>query len=85
MVSNEAMKILVEEAVTLLMKDDPNWDKGLEGLAKEDVIEIMKNVTKVYADCRVFALMPPFAIVYDKTDESIERIIRAAMVLNPIK
>ena len=85
MLSNEVMEILVKEAVTLLMKEDPNWDRGLEGITKEDVMQVMKKVTEIYADCRVFALMPPFAIVYDKTDESIERIVKAAMVLNPIE
>ena len=83
MLSDEAKKILVKETVTLLMKEDPNWDQGLEDLSKEDVMQIMKNVTEVYADCRVLTLS--WKLVYDESEETIERTVKAAMILNPIK
>lgn len=81
MISKEAKKILVKEAVIKLMKDDSDWNKTISELSKEDILEIVDYVTDIYADCRVLAIS--YANVYNKNDdETIERIVDSAISLN---
>ena len=81
MLSKEAKKILVKDAVIKLMKEDSDWNKIISELPKEDILEIVDYVTDIYADCRVLAIS--FAKVYNKNDdETIERIVNSVINLN---
>ena len=81
MLSKEAKKILVKDAVIKLMKEDSDWNKTISELPKEDILEIVDYVTDIYADCRVLAIS--FAKVYNKNDdETIERIVNSVINLN---
>ena len=81
MLSKEAKKILVKDAVIKLMKEDSDWNKTISELPKEDILEIVDYVTDIYADCRVLAIS--YAKVYNKNDdETIERIVNSVINLN---
>ena len=81
MLSKEAKKILVKDAVIKLMKEDSDWKKTISELPKEDILEIVDYVTDIYAECRVLAIS--YANVYNKNDdETLERIVDSVINLN---
>lgn len=80
--SKEAMEILVKDVIRELVWDNPDWDKKLRELPKEDLIEVMKNVTEVYAEVRLLTTTLGAAI--RKDEGNIDKIIDAAILLNPI-
>lgn len=80
--SKEAIEILVKDVIRELIWGNPDWDKKLKDLPKEDLIEVMKNVTEVYAEVRLLTTTLGTAI--RKDEGNMDKIIDAAILLNPI-
>lgn len=81
--SKEAMKVLVKDVVSELVWENPDWAEGLKDLPKEDMMEAMMLVTEIYAEVRILATTLGSSI--RKDEETVNKLIEAAMVLNPIK
>lgn len=80
--SKEAIEILVKDVIRELIWGNPDWDKKLKDLPKEDLIEVMKNVAEVYAEVRLLTTTLGTAI--RKDEGNMDKIIDAAILLNPI-
>lgn len=80
--TKEATEILVKDVIRELVWDNPDWDKKLKDLPKDDLMEVMKNVTEIYAEVRLITTTLGTAI--RKDEGNIDKIIDAAILLNPI-